>query len=412
MVTAGVYMVCRLSFLYVLSPEALTVVAGVGALTALFAATIGLVQNDIKGVLAYSTVSQLGFMFLAAGCGAFSAAIFHLVTHAFFKACLFLCSGSVIHGMEHAQHRAGVEGDPQDIRRMGGLLSKQPITAFTFGLSTLAIAGFPLTAGFFSKDEILWRALSSTTAGAPAWLAWAPVVLYAVGLTAALGTAVYMGRLFFRVFAGRCRAGEDVARGVHESPSTMTGPLVVLAGLAVFGGLLGVPHTFGEHLHLHVPNLIGGWLDPVFAASAGRIVARPEVEPAWEWGLTWLSAGIGVAGLGLAWLLWGGGREAVPGALARAFGPVYRLLLAKYRIDGLYDLVIVRPLLFSSRYFLDAFVDGVLIEKVMLGVPTNAARETGRLLRRWQTGNVQWYASALTLGTAVLLAIWWLGGGS
>ena len=410
MVTAGVYMVCRLGFLFVLSPEAMLVVASVGAVTALFAASIGLVQNDIKGVLAYSTISQLGFMFVAAGVGAFSAAIFHLATHAFFKACLFLGSGSVIHAMEHAQHSAGEHGDPQDIRRMGGLLRPLPITALTFGVSCLSIAGFPLFAGFFSKDEILWKAFSS--APKAAWFPeWVPMALYGVALAAAAGTALYMGRLFVLTFLGRFRSGEQTWSHLHESPSTMTGPLVVLGVLAVGGGFLGVPHVLGEHLGLHLDNLLGGWLHPVLGAAEAKIGTVPGATAATEWTLMLVSSGVGLAGLVAAWLIWGVGPVRLREGVARAAGPLYRLLLDKYRIDGLYDALVIRPLLAFSDLFCGAFVDGVLIEKVMLGVPVGAARGAGALLRRLQTGNAQWYATVMTLGLAVLLALWGLGVG-
>jgi len=409
MVTAGVYMVCRLGFLYVLSPEAMLVVASVGAFTALFAASVGLVQNDIKGVLAYSTVSQLGFMFIAAGCGAFTAAIFHLATHAFFKACLFLGSGSVIHAMEHAQHAAGEHGDPQDIRRMGGLRKKMPITALTFGVSCLSIAGFPLFAGFFSKDEILWKAFSNVPR--VAWFPdWMPTLIYGIALVAAAGTALYMGRLFVLTFLGRFRSGDGIFGKLHESPSTMTGPLVVLGLLAVFGGFLGVPHVFDEYLGLHVPNLIAHWLDPVLGAAEGRMATAAGATAATEWTLMLVSSGIAAGGLLAAWLIWRKGPERLEG-VARGAGPLYRLLRDKYRIDGLYQALIIRPLLAFSDLFCWAFVDGVLIEKVMLGVPTGTVKGAGALLRRLQNGNVQWYATLVVLGMALLLALWAFGGG-
>ena len=409
MVTAGVYMVCRLGFLYVNAPVAMAVVASVGALTALFAATIGLTQNDIKKVLAYSTVSQLGFMFIAAGVGAFSAAIFHLVTHAFFKACLFLGSGSVIHAMDHAQRDAGVHGDPQDIRRMGGLGRAMPLTALTFGASTIAIAGFPLTAGFFSKDEILWRAFSNAHPGAPEALSWLPVALYGVGLLAALLTAIYMGRCFLLTFSGRCRT-EELEGKVHESPLSMTLPLLVLGFLALAAGFLGVPHTFGEHTPLHMVNHIDTWLAPILGGAASAVSLRPGVEAGWEWGLTWLSAGVGVGGLALAFALWFRGRSELPARVAAGLGGVYRLVLHKYRIDELYDRVIVRPLIVGSEWVLHKLVDRLIIDTLLLGIPVQLVKGTGALLRRIQSGNVQWYATVITLGLAAIVAAWAFGG--
>src|SRR5438132_4499467 len=231
MVTAGVYMIARSNALYRLAPDALMVVAIIGALTAIFAATIGIRQNDIKKVLAYSTVSQLGFMFIGVGVGAFTAGIFHLITHAFFKACLFLGSGSVIHAMS----------GEQDIRRMGGLRDKIPITAWTFLIATVAISGFPPAAGFFSKDEILVSSLTTP---------YLPLnfnrVIWFMGTLAALFTAYYMFRLFFLTFTGTFRGTHEQEHHIHESPPTMTIPLIVLAGLAAIGGLLGIPGAIGE----------------------------------------------------------------------------------------------------------------------------------------------------------------------
>ncbi|HEY8181073.1 MAG TPA: NADH-quinone oxidoreductase subunit L [Thermoanaerobaculia bacterium] len=247
MVTAGVYMIARTNVLYRMSPQAMIIVAFIGALTALFAATIAVRQNDIKKVLAYSTVSQLGFMFIGVGVGAFTAGIFHLVTHAFFKACLFLGSGSVIHAMS----------GEQDIRKMGGLWKKIPITAWTFLIATIAIAGFPPLSGFFSKDEILVSALTTP---------YLPLnfnrVIWFMGTLAALFTAYYMFRLFFLTFTGAFRGTHEQEHHIHESPPTMTIPLIVLAALATIGGALGIPAAIGEHLH--IPHLLGRWLEPIY----------------------------------------------------------------------------------------------------------------------------------------------------
>ena len=244
MVTAGVYMVARCSALYVLAPAAMLTVAVVGALTALFAASIGLVQNDIKRVLAYSTVSQLGYMFLGLGVGAFTAGIFHLMTHAFFKALLFLGSGSVIHAL----------GGEQDLRKMGGLKGKIRTTWWTMLAGTLAIAGFPPLAGFFSKDEILWKAYSSPRGH---WLLWG------MGAAAAAMTSFYMFRMLYLTFYGRPRMTAEVEHHVHESPASMTVPLQVLAVGSVVAGWVGIPQLLGRWLG-HLPNGFEQWLEPVF----------------------------------------------------------------------------------------------------------------------------------------------------
>ena len=236
MVTAGVYMIVRLNVLFWLAPASMLTVATVGAITAIFAASIGLVQNDIKKVLAYSTVSQLGYMFLAVGVGAFSAGIFHLMTHAFFKALLFLGAGSVIHAMS----------DKQDIREMGGLRKKMPITFWTFFIATLAISGIPPFSGFFSKDEILWSVFSGERGH---------IVLWVIGFVAAGMTAFYMFRLVFLTFTGECRADEETKKHIHESPSVMTMPLAILAILAAIGGLVGIPEAWAVEI-----SSITGWL--------------------------------------------------------------------------------------------------------------------------------------------------------
>jgi NADH-quinone oxidoreductase subunit L len=258
MVTAGVYMVARSSVLYALAPTSMMVVACVGAATALFAATIGITQFDIKKVLAYSTVSQLGYMLIAVGVGAFSAGIFHLMTHAFFKALLFLGAGSVIHAMHHAYHATHNHDDPQDMRNMGGMRKYMPVTYKCFLLATLAIAGAPLFSGFFSKDEILWFAFSSSRGGVGFWL---------IGVLAAGITAFYMFRLLFMTFFGENRLKAEEQNHLHESPKTITIPLIVLAVLSVFGGFIGIPEAFIKHA-----NLFEHFLDPVFEDAHNIIV--------------------------------------------------------------------------------------------------------------------------------------------
>src|SRR5512141_3289432 len=257
MVTAGVYMIGRMNFLYIQAPTTMMVVALIGGATALFAATIGTAQNDIKRVLAYSTGSQPGSMFVAMGVGAFAAGIFHLMTHAFFKACLFLGSGAVIHSMHHALHHAHSHDDAQDMRNMGGLWKKMPMTAWTFMIATVAIAGIPPLAGFFSKDEILWQAFANPHHGSLNYLLWG------FGAVAAGLTAFYMFRLVFMTFFGECRITPKAQDHLHESPMVIVFPLIVLAFLSVVGGYLGIPKVIGE-LFGGVPNYFEHWLEPVF----------------------------------------------------------------------------------------------------------------------------------------------------
>src|SRR6266702_2054694 len=260
MVTAGVYMIGRMNFIFIKAPETMLLIACVGAATAIFAATIGTAQNDIKRVQAYSTVSQLGFMFLAMGVGAFTAGIFHLMTHAFFKACLFLGSGSVIPAMHGALHHAHSHDDAQGMRNMGGLKSKMPLTFGTFLLATIAISGIPGFSGFFSKDEILWQAFSNPHHGNLNFLLWG------FGAVAAGLTAFYMFRLVFMTFFGECRITPKAKDHLHESPMVIVFPLIVLAFLSVVGGYIGLPKVIGE-LFGGIPNYFEQWLEPVFKFS-------------------------------------------------------------------------------------------------------------------------------------------------
>ena len=313
MVTAGVYMVARMNPIYRESHTAMLVVAVVGVVTAIFAASMALVQNDIKKVLAYSTISQLGYMFLALGVGAFAAGIFHLMTHAFFKALLFLGAGSVIHAMS----------GEQDIQKMGGLWGKIPTTARTFLVATLAIAGIPPLAGFFSKDEILGQAFERHPA------------LWVVGFITAGMTAFYMFRLVFLTFFGHSRADEHVEQHIHESPSTMTVPLVILAVLSVIGGWIGVPHSLGGSARFEK------FLDPVLAArsesAAGESLAHASFT---EYFLMMLSIGIAGAGIWLAFEFYRTKRIA-PELVAAKMPWLYRVLFHKYYVDEIYDAVFV-----------------------------------------------------------------------
>jgi NADH-quinone oxidoreductase subunit L len=364
MVTAGVYLVARLSGLYVHAPEASALVAAVGLATAFFAATVALVQTDIKKVLAYSTISQLGFMFLALGVGAYGVAIFHLVTHAFFKACLFLGAGSVIHAM----------GGEQDLRKMGGLARRLPITFATFALATAAIAGIPPLAGFFSKDEILWFAFASTRGGSP-WL-------WAVAAATALMTAFYMARLLWLAFLGTARAAPDVQAHVHESPWTMLLALVVLALLSALGGFIAVPHFLEpqwplppQHAHLH----------------------------AFEMPLLWLSVALAVAGVAAAAVLYGHGLARAALWQARLPG-VHRWLSGKYFIDELYARCIHAPLWWlSERVFLRGG-DRWLLDGSIHGLAA-LARACAGLLARVQSGRLQRYVWLVLAGLTG--ALWW-----
>jgi NADH-quinone oxidoreductase subunit L len=318
MVTAGVYMVARSSALYQLTPGPSTVVAVIGALTAIFAASIALVQNDIKRVLAYSTVSQLGYMFLALGVGAYWVGIFHLFTHAFFKALLFLCSGSVIHAM----------GGEQDMRRMGGLKDKIPVTHWTMLVATFAISGIPGLAGFFSKDEILWETYSAPGAQ----------VLWAVGLVTAGLTAFYMWRLMAMTFYGKSRVAPEVAAHIHESPPTMTLPLRALALGSILAGWLAVPKAWGLPAVFHT---FERWLSPLApAAEAARGAVQ---ESGMEWTLMFVSIAVALLGLWVAYYFYQAKPE-IPDALERSARPLYKLLANKWYVDEIYDFVFVNGL--------------------------------------------------------------------
>ena len=375
MVTAGVYMVARCSVLYALAPVSMTVVAVVGASTALLAASIGLVQNDIKKVLAYSTISQLGYMFLAAGVGAFAAGMFHVLTHAFFKALLFLGSGAVIHAMH----------DEQDIRRMGGLKSHLPFTYWTFLAGTIAIAGIPPFAGFFSKDEILWKAFSGGH-----WMLWL------VGLLGALMTAFYMFRLLTLTFEGTPRWAEG--KHPHEAAWTMTIPLIVLALLSTIGGFIGLPQSLGG------TNPLEGWLDPVFS-RANDLLSRPgEVPEATEYILMALSVAVAVGGIVVArtWYL---RRKEVPARMISRAPGFYAMLLNKYYVDEIYDRAVVTPTVKGSETLLWKIVDTGVIDWAINAV-AKAIGAISRTLRVVQTGIAQNYALVFLLGVVAIVG--WL----
>ena len=401
MVTAGIYMIARTHILFSLAPFTLSLIAIIGAATALFAATIALVQNDIKRILAYSTISQLGYMFMALGVGAFTAGIFHLMTHAFFKALLFLGAGSVMHALS----------GELDIRKMGGLARHIPKTAITFVIAAIAIAGIPPLAGFWSKDEILWSAFHSGN-----------TLVWALGALTVLMTAFYMFRLVFQVFYGKSRVVPEVAHHIHESPSVMTYPLMILAFLSIIGGFVGIPpgrgafHSFlspvfGEHGETHSLASLGGGLGL-------------------EYIMMFISVLLGAAGIGIAYLFYIKNPQ-LPGRLAKSLAVPYKVLLNKYFVDEFYSRTLVRPgirlanffrrfdqviidgivngvsqltvfISFLSKLFDDHFVDG-FVNDVGDGIAG-----FGRRVRRFQTGLVQNYALYIVLGVAAMLMIFLL----
>ena len=420
MVTAGVYMVARSNALFILAPTSMKTVAIVGALTAIFAASIGLVQNDIKRVLAYSTLSQLGYMFLALGVGAFAAGVFHVFTHAFFKALLFLGAGSVIHAMS----------GEQDIRNMGALAGKIPVTYRTMFIATLAIAGIPPFAGFFSKDEILWQAWTSEGG--------AYRILWGIGYITALMTAFYMFRLIYLTFYSKPRMSHDVEHHIHESPASMTMPLIVLAVMSLFAGFLGWPHSLGGS------DRFARFLDPVFSrgeaqvliqeGKAGQLAAGEREEEhtsSTEYVLMFLS--VGAAGVG--WLMAGrayrNADKEYTEPIAAAAPPVYKTLLHKYYVDEAYDYLFtgrrklggarlgVMGLGEASSWFDSHVVDGAvnaagwitraaasfsswwdkwIIDGVGVNGPAIVARMLSYPARLFEWGLVQWYALVMTAG--------------
>jgi NADH-quinone oxidoreductase subunit L len=387
MVTAGVYMVARSSALFLLAPDTMMVVAVIGAVTAIFSATIGICQTDIKRVLAYSTVSQLGYMFLACGVGAFTAAIFHLMTHAFFKALLFLGSGSVIHALS----------GEQDMQKMGGLRKYVPVTFATMFVATLAIAGIPGLSGFFSKDEILWQAFSSAH-GSP--------VLWVIAAVAAGITAFYMFRLVFLTFFGKSRMDPEVERHAHESPWTMTVPLTILAVLSVAGGWIGIPAVLGGS------NLFEHWLAPVFhpvaaagahgaaAGAAHGAEAGAHHSTTLEIGLMALSVAIALCGIGLAYFLYRV-RTEKPEEIARKWPTLYGVVYNKYYIDEFYEWALIRRVVTISIGLWEMF-DALFIDGIVNGA-AGLVRAAGDRVRRLQGGVVGGYAFSLLAGAVLLV---------
>ncbi|MEF8864221.1 MAG: NADH-quinone oxidoreductase subunit L [Salinibacter sp.] len=401
MVTSGLYLLARLSALVLGTPVVMMIVAVVGAATALMAATIAIAQDDIKRVLAYSTVSQLGYMFMAAGVGAFFVAIFHVVTHAFFKACLFLGSGSVIHGMEEVEHGLEERGrdtsdfDPQDMRTMGGLAEYMPATRMTYLLATLAISGIPLTAGFFSKDEILFKAFEYGYDGQTYAMA-----VWVVGVLTAVLTAFYMMRSYMLTFEGEPRWPLPDQLTPHESPSTMTGPLWALGTLSVVGGFIGLPAV-----------IQGGdwnWIHHYLGAKYGGPVAEASVHGhvplALEWGLILLSSVIALGTVYYTWRVYSAQGLAYDAALQQRLQGLYQTWDDAYYWDEFYDGVVVDSLINGIGRKGFAAFDTAVVDGAVNGV-ADAAQNASGLLRRVQTGLVQNYALALTLGAALLVGL-------
>ncbi|MDX2479939.1 MAG: NADH-quinone oxidoreductase subunit L, partial [Desulfuromusa sp.] len=385
MVTAGVYMIARMNGLFAMAPATMMTIAIVGGLTAFFAATIGLAQNDIKRVLAYSTVSQLGYMFLAMGVGAFSAGIFHLMTHAFFKACLFLGSGSVIHGLHHAYHHAHLHDDPQDMRNMGGLRKKMPITFITFLVSTVAISGIPLFSGFFSKDEILWWSFGSTRGH---WMLWV------LGAAAAGMTAFYMFRLVFMTFFGEQKTDVRAKDHIPESPFTITIPLMVLGFLAVVGGYIGIPKILGG------ANRFDAFLAPVFEHAQHLNEIHAHGTHATEYTLMAISVAIAIVGIFTAWVMYIKNPE-LPGQFVAKFACAHKVIFNKWYIDELYDFLFVNPCKKIGTFLWRGF-DVKIIDGVVNGCAW-VVKGIGAGLRYTQSGYLYNYAVAMVIGAVVIV---------
>lgn len=430
MVTAGVYMVARLNFIFALSPFAMTWVAGFGCLTAIFAATIGFFQYDIKKVLAYSTVSQLGYMFIAVGVGAYWVGIFHLFTHAFFKACLFLGSGSVILGCHHEQ----------DMRKMGGLKKLMPVTAWTYFAACCAIAGFPFTSGFFSKDEILWKAFSSGNIIIPG----GAFTIWVIGAITAVCTSYYMFRSYYMTFSGEYRGGHDShahstddhgdshdggnhhhAHVPHESPVSMTFVLKVLAIFSLFVGFIGLPHLW------HLPNFFHHWLDPVFEGTKDYIHSGHFAHSV-EWGLMIFSVILAFTGWFVARWLYKDNKNPIPAALLKSKDPLttgfHKLVYNKYYVDEIYDAVFIKGAHriksacdWFDRNVIDRMVnlagitgrevgmlsgkaDNQVVDGAVNGV-ANGIQAGGRQIRRVQTGNIRTYLYVVMTGAIVLIVV-------
>ena len=410
MVTAGVYLIARSAALFSLAPVASLTVAIVGAVTAIVAATIGLKQWDIKKVLAYSTISQLGYMFIGVGVGAYVSGMFHLVTHSFFKALLFLGSGSVIHAMHRAYHTTHSHEDAQDMRNMGGLKRYLPVTCVLMWIATLAISGVPPFSGFFSKDEILGavfaRAHGSTLASA-SWLGIPGTsllyVIYAIGLASALMTAIYMTRMMLYTFHGPSRTGAEEERHLREAPWVMTGPLVVLGILTVFGGWLNLPEAITDLAPIGPAGVFDHWLEPVVGGATARVSAGAVRLPAaTEEMLMGLAVVIAVAGIVYA-ISRLKPERLVPKRDAIPEEGFEGVVANKYYVDEALDRAIVTPTYAISRNFLWRVIDNGVIDGLLVNGSAAVARGFGWMGSRLQTGNVGIYAWALVVGVVALL---------
>jgi NADH-quinone oxidoreductase subunit L len=380
MVTAGVYMVCRMSFLYAAAPEAAAVVAWTGGITALVAATIAVTQTDIKKVLAYSTVSQLGYMFLAAGCGGYSAAIFHLGTHAFFKALLFLGAGAVILAMHHEQ----------DMMKMGGLWRRLRMTRWVFLAGVLAISGFPGLSGFFSKDEVLLSAYASHVPG-HLWL-------YGIGLVTAGLTAFYMFRMFFRTFLGECRAPIATRDHIRDPGGFVVNPLWVLAFFSVFAGFVGLPQVWGDLIGINDSNSLHHFLAPVLAVGEAH-----NIDHATEYWMAFAAVAIASVGAALAWWLYVK-NPSIPATLAEKLSGLYRMLLNKYYVDEIYDATIVRPLVAFSDRVLFRIIDTRLIDGLAINGTARSVRAfAANGLKYAHSGFAQSYVFLMIVGAIAIV---------
>jgi len=390
MVTAGVYMVARCNVLYSMAPISMAIVAIVGVATAIYTASIGFCQNDIKKVLAYSTISQLGYMFLGVGVGAYSAGIFHLMTHAFFKGLLFLGAGSVMHAL----------GGELDMRKMGALRKKIPITFWTFFIATLAIAGVPFLSGFFSKDEILWQAFSSPHGY---WLLWA-VAAVAAGMT-----AFYMFRALFMTFFGESRVDAHVAHHIHESPKIMTIPLMILAVLSIIGGYVGVPHVLGgaNHVHEFLAPVLGGGAEPAKAHAGISLISQAWASGGESGGhsavleifMMAVSVVIALIGIGIAYLFYVK-NPALPKLLAEKQKGLYKLVSNKYYVDELYEILFINSLKNLGTGLWKGF-DDLVIDGTVNGIAYFFGWLSS-VIRRMQTGLVQNYAFSMIIGGVII----------
>ena len=410
MVTAGVYLIARSAALFSMSPVASLTVAVVGALTAIFAATIGLKQWDIKKVLAYSTISQLGYMFVGVGVGAYVSGMFHLVTHAFFKALLFLGSGSVIHAMHRAYHSTHNNDDAQDMRNMGGLRKYLPITWILMWIATLAISGIPPFAGFFSKDEILGQVFARAQGSTLSSATWLGIhgstllyAIYAIGLVAALLTAIYMTRMMLYTFHGPNRTGGAEEGHLHEAPWVMTGPLVVLGILTVFGGWLNLPKVITDIIPLGPSEVMTHWLEPVVGHATAQVSGgATEIPAANEQMLMGVAVLIAVAGIVFAIA------RLKPATVVRKRDAApeegfERVVANKYYIDEGVEHVVITPTYWTSRNILWRVIDNGLIDGVLVNGSAAVARGFGWIGSRLQTGNVGIYAWVLVVGVVALL---------